>query len=108
MMPSVEVAGKIAEALEVSLDYLVGATETLHETNVVNLILDIQKLQDNDKQHVFALLDAFLKQTKLQAFGCISNIYFFYNILVILPKEKHLHHRNRSINFDPSKMEHVI
>ncbi len=65
--PSIEMATQLAEALKVSLDYLVGATDTLLETSVVNRILDIQKLKDNDKQHVFALLDAFLKQTKMQA-----------------------------------------
>ncbi len=65
--PSIEMATQLAEALQVSLDYLVGATDTLLETSVVNRILDIQKLKDNDKQHVFALLDAFLKQTKMQA-----------------------------------------
>lgn len=60
-------ATQLAEALEVSLDYLVGATDTLLDTSVVNRILDIQKLRDDDKQHVFALLDAFIRQTKFQA-----------------------------------------
>lgn len=64
--PSIEMATQLAEALEVSLDYLVGSTDILLEKSVVNKILDIQKLKENDKQHVFALLDAFLKQTKLQ------------------------------------------
>jgi hypothetical protein len=49
-----------------SLDYLVGSTDILLEKSVVNKILDIQKLKESDKQHVFALLDAFIKQTKLQ------------------------------------------
>ena len=65
--PSIEMATQLAEALEVSLDYLVGSTDTLLEKNIVNRVLDIQKLKENEKQHVFALLDAFLKQTKLQS-----------------------------------------
>jgi transcriptional regulator with XRE-family HTH domain len=65
--PSIEMATQLAEALEVSLDYLVGSTDVLLEKNIVSRVLDIQKLKENDKQHVFALLDAFLKQTKLQA-----------------------------------------
>lgn len=65
--PSIEMATQLAEALEVSLDYLVGATDTLLEKNIVNRVLDIQKLKEDEKQHVFALLDAFLKQTKLQS-----------------------------------------
>src|SRR5690606_14306213 len=65
--PSIEMATQLAGALEVSLDYLVGSTDILLEKNVVNKILDIQKLKESDKQHVFALLDAFIKQTKLQS-----------------------------------------
>ncbi len=67
MKPSIDMATQLADALEVSLDYLVGATDTLLERNIVNRILDIQKLNDSDKSHVFALMDAFLKQTKLQS-----------------------------------------
>ncbi|WP_223607602.1 helix-turn-helix transcriptional regulator [Chryseobacterium sp. OSA05B] len=65
--PSIEMAKQLAEALEVSLDYLVGSTDILLDKNIVAKILDIQKLKENDRQHVFALLDAFLKQTKLQS-----------------------------------------
>jgi transcriptional regulator with XRE-family HTH domain len=65
--PSIEVATQLAEALGVSLDYLVGSTDVLLEKSIVSKILDIQKLKENDRQHVFALLDAFLKQTKLQS-----------------------------------------
>ncbi len=32
--------------------------------SIVSKILDIQKLKENDRQHVFALLDVFLKQAK--------------------------------------------
>ncbi len=65
--PSIEMATQLAEALEVSLDYLVGSTDILLEKSIVNRVLDIQKLKENDKQDVFALLDAFIKQTKLQS-----------------------------------------
>ncbi|MDQ1802725.1 hypothetical protein RAH57_01925 [Chryseobacterium sp. CKR4-1] len=58
---------QLAEAVEISLDYLVGSTDILLDKNIVAKILDIQKLKENDRQHVFALLDAFLKQTKLQS-----------------------------------------
>jgi transcriptional regulator with XRE-family HTH domain len=62
--PSIEMAAAIAEALEVSLDYLVGNTDLLLEKTVVNKIVDIQKLGSEDKAHVFALLDAFLQSHK--------------------------------------------
>ncbi|MFV0545599.1 MAG: hypothetical protein ACK5ND_05280 [Bacteroides sp.] len=48
-------------------DYLVGSTDVLMEKTIVNRVLDIQKLKESEKQHVFALLDAFIKQTKLQS-----------------------------------------
>jgi transcriptional regulator with XRE-family HTH domain len=65
--PSIEMATQLAEALEVSLDYLVGSTDILLEKSIVNRVLDIQKLKESEKQHVFALLDAFIKQTKFQS-----------------------------------------
>ena len=55
---------KAAEALEVSLDYLVGNTDMLLEKSVINKIVDIQKQGTEDKAHVFALLDAFLQSHK--------------------------------------------
>ena len=65
--PSIEMAKDLAQALEVSLDYLVGSTDVLLEKTVLDKILDIQKLKPQEKDHVFALLDAFIKQTKIQS-----------------------------------------
>jgi len=42
----------------------VGNTDLLLEKNVVNKIIDIQKLGTEDKAHVFAMLDAFLQSQK--------------------------------------------
>ncbi len=64
--PSIEIATQLSEVLEISLDYLVGAMDVLMDKNIVNKILDIQKLKESDRKHVFALLDAFIKQTKLK------------------------------------------
>ncbi len=57
-------AASIAEALEVSLDYLVGNTDLLLDKSVLNKIVDIQKLNPEDRAHVYALLDAFLRDHK--------------------------------------------
>lgn len=57
-------AASNAEALEVSLDYLVGNSDLLLEKNIVNKIVDIQKPNTEDKGHEFALLDAFLQSNK--------------------------------------------
>ncbi|QIX79739.1 hypothetical protein [Chryseobacterium indologenes] len=39
----IEMDTQLAEALEVSLDYLVGSTDILLDKNIVAKILDIQK-----------------------------------------------------------------
>lgn len=64
--PSIEVAVKIAEALNVSLDYLVGSTDLIMDKGIVSRIQNIQKLSDEDKGHLFALLDAFLLKCNIQ------------------------------------------
>ena len=60
-------ATKIADALGVTLDYLVkdGEYEQIDKETLKRL-QDIQQLSPENKDHVFALLDAFLKQVKLQ------------------------------------------
>lgn len=65
--PSIEVATKMADALDVTLDYLVkdGEYEEVDKETLKRL-KDIQRLSSEQKSHVFALLDAFIKQTKLQ------------------------------------------
>jgi transcriptional regulator with XRE-family HTH domain len=66
-MPSVETAKKIADVFEVTLDYLVDENSLpTFDKKTVNRLKDIQLLSDDDKKHVFALLDAFLTRTKLQ------------------------------------------
>lgn len=62
--PSIEVVIKIADTLEVSIDYLVGKSSLELDKNTVKRIQDIQKLNTEDKAHVFALLDAFLQSHK--------------------------------------------
>ena len=65
--PSIEVASKIADALGVTLDYLVkdGEYEQIDQETLKRL-KEIQNMSNENKSHVFALLDAFIKQTKLQ------------------------------------------
>jgi transcriptional regulator with XRE-family HTH domain len=66
--PSIEVATKIADALGVTLDYLVKDGEYQEvDKETLKRLKDIQKMTPENKDHVFALLDAFIKQTQLQA-----------------------------------------
>jgi transcriptional regulator with XRE-family HTH domain len=64
MKPSIEVAAKMAELLDVSLDYLVGKTDILLDSKILNRIVEIQKLNADEQKTVFSLLDAYLRDTK--------------------------------------------
>jgi transcriptional regulator with XRE-family HTH domain len=67
--PSVEIARKIADAFEVSLDYLVGSTEFQLDKKIIKKIQDIQKLPSQDQEHLFYVLDSILQNVKAkQAF----------------------------------------
>jgi len=62
--PSVDIARKMADALGVSLDYLVGNTEFQLDTSIIKKIQDIQKLPLEDKDHLFYVLDTILQNVK--------------------------------------------
>jgi len=66
--PSVEIANKIAKALGVSLDFLVGNIDLELSDKLMNRITEVSKMTEKDKDHVFTLLDAFIARTKLQEF----------------------------------------
>jgi transcriptional regulator with XRE-family HTH domain len=63
--PAVETAKRIADVLGVTLDYLVdeNALSTFDKV-IVKRIKDIQDLENEDKSHIFALMDAFLRDAK--------------------------------------------
>ena len=66
--PSIETAKNIADALGVTIDYLIGGSDTMvMDKSLLKRMKDIQRLKEDEKSHVFALLDAFLKQSKLQS-----------------------------------------
>ena len=62
--PSIEMAAALADALEISLDYLVGNTDLLLDKNIMKRVQDIQLLTSEEKSHLFALMDAFLRDAK--------------------------------------------
>lgn len=64
-MPSVDTAKKIADVFEVTLDYLVDETASAtFDKQTVKRINDIEILSSDDKKHLFALMDAFLRDAK--------------------------------------------
>jgi transcriptional regulator with XRE-family HTH domain len=62
--PNVEMATKIAEALNISLDYLVGSSNLILDKDIIKRIENIQQLDKENKSHLFALMDAFLRDYK--------------------------------------------
>ena len=66
MKPSIDVVTKIADLLEVSLDYLVGKTDVELDDAMLKRIQLVSKLPDKEKEHVFVFLDSFIDRMKLQ------------------------------------------
>ncbi len=62
--PSIEVAAKIAEALGVSLDFLVGIADTELDSAVTRRVLDIQGLEGADRDAIVGTIDALLRDAK--------------------------------------------
>ncbi len=62
--PSIEMATKIARVLEVSLDYLVGNSELKIDKSTLLRVVELQKLSNQDQAHIFAMIDAFLRDPK--------------------------------------------
>jgi len=65
MKPSIDAASKMAQILDVSLDWLTGHTDLELDNKMIQRIQEVTKMNPKDKEHVFALLDAFIRQTKL-------------------------------------------
>ncbi|MHA4812329.1 helix-turn-helix domain-containing protein [Flavitalea flava] len=66
MKPSIDAATKMANILEVSLDWLVGNTDSAFDTATLNRIQDISKLSQKDKELVFEFLDSFISNRKIK------------------------------------------
>lgn len=63
--PSIEVASKIADILEVSLDFLIGKVEV--DSQLLKRVLEIQQMNPEDKEHILYTLDALIKNVKLKS-----------------------------------------
>ena len=64
--PSVEVVSKIADALEVSVDYLLGKTKMELDKQTLKRLEDIAKLPDENKNFVLNLIDMALRDFKVK------------------------------------------
>lgn len=62
--PSLEVASKLADALDVSLDYLSGKTDTELDNATLSRIREISIMPEEDKKQVFLVIDALIRDFK--------------------------------------------
>ncbi len=60
-------AAKIADALNVSLDYLIGKTHLEFDSDTLKRIEEISKLSDKNKEVVYTFRDSFLATNKMQS-----------------------------------------
>ncbi|CAA0177798.1 putative transcriptional regulator [Tenacibaculum maritimum] len=65
--PSIEVTSKIADILEVSLDFLIGKTTVEVDNKILKRVLEVQQMEEVDKNHILYTLDALIKSVKLKS-----------------------------------------
>ena len=64
MKPSIETATKLADLLEVSLDYLVGKTDVELDTKTLQRILEVQGLPQEVREKLFYFIDMSIRDFK--------------------------------------------
>ena len=67
VLPSIDIAHKIADILDVSLDYLVGKSDVVMDKTTKKRILEVSKFEDIDRNHIFSVIDAFIAKRKIQS-----------------------------------------
>jgi len=64
--PSVEVTSKLADALDVSLGYLVGKTDLNVDKSLLDKLLTIQQLPEEDREHILYSIDGLIQHAKIR------------------------------------------
>lgn len=67
MVPSVEVAGKLAVAFEVTLGYLIDTTGNnteIKDKSMLSRLADIERLDSEDKKTIIKVVDSLLRDAK--------------------------------------------
>lgn len=62
--PTIEMAVKIAQALEISLDYLTGNSDIELDKATLDRVQEVTKLPEKDKDYIFVTLDALIRDFK--------------------------------------------
>ena len=65
MKPSIDTAHRLANALNVTLDYLVGDSDmTFFDKKITKRIEDITNMANEDKNALFKIIDAYIRDYK--------------------------------------------
>lgn len=64
--PSIEVVAKMADALKVSVDYLIGKTSFLFDQEILERIEAMSQLSEENKAFVFRLVDMVLRDIRAE------------------------------------------
>ena len=67
VLPSIDIAQKIADILEVSLDYLAGKQEVQIDKDTSTRILEVSKSGEQARNHICSVIDAFIAKRKIQS-----------------------------------------
>ena len=67
VLPSVEIARRIADILDVSLDYLTGKVDVEIDKDIQTRILEVSRFEKQDREHIFSVIDAFIAKRKIQS-----------------------------------------
>ena len=63
--PSIDTAKKIADALEVTIDFLIGGSkQAAFDRKTLDRIEEIERLQPDEKEKVYYLLDVIIRDSK--------------------------------------------
>lgn len=65
--PSIDIATKLADIFNVSLDYLVGKTTVKVDKSILKRVLDVQQMDTEDKEHILYTIDALIKNVKFKS-----------------------------------------
>ncbi|WP_261511757.1 helix-turn-helix domain-containing protein [Chryseobacterium paludis] len=103
-IPSVDVAKKIADALGVSLDYLVGGTNQVSfDKRTVERIKDLEQLEESKKQTLYDLIDIYIRDYRLaKSMTLRSGGILFYRLLIVSTNSSYELSFSSSINLPVS------
>ncbi|WP_108867398.1 helix-turn-helix domain-containing protein [Aquimarina aquimarini] len=64
---TIEITHNIVNILDISLDYLTGKTDVEMDKVTAKRILEVSKFNEEDKNHIFSVIDAFIAKRKIQS-----------------------------------------